>query len=55
MYKVVIKSNAEEVGLMSVSFDNVTLGDEFLLILRYIYGDKAYGILRIQLNTNFIK
>jgi hypothetical protein len=33
---------------------NVTLGDEFLVIVKYILKEKSYNILRIQLNTNFI-
>lgn len=32
----------------------VILSDDFLVIIKYAYQGKAYSMLRIQLNTNFI-
>jgi hypothetical protein len=39
-----------------VPFDKKSpvLGDEFLLIVKFLLGGKAYNMMRIQLNTNFI-
>jgi hypothetical protein len=50
--------NGEEIegNLMCVSLEKVKvhLGDEFLVIVKYLLEGKAYNILRVQLNTNFI-
>ena len=32
----------------------IILGDDFLVMIKYIYEGKVYGMMRIQLNTNFI-
>ena len=32
----------------------IILGDDFLVMIKYIYQGKVYGMMRIQLNTNFI-
>lgn len=42
--------------MLCIPFDKVSLvlGDEFLIIMKYILEGKMYNILRVQLNTNFI-
>ena len=32
----------------------IILGDDFLVMIKYIYEGKMYGMMRVQLNTNFI-
>lgn len=54
--KNLYNSDIIEACILCLSFDkkNLLLSDEFLLIVKYVVGGKAYNILRIQLNTNFI-
>ena len=39
---------------LSKAKKKIILGDEFLIIVKYIYKQTVYNILRIQSNTNFI-
>lgn len=32
----------------------IIVGDDFLVMIKYVYKGKVYGMMRIQLNTNFI-
>jgi len=32
----------------------VTVGDDFLVIVKYAWGNKVFNVLRIQLNSNFV-
>lgn len=32
----------------------IILGDDFLVIIKYIFEGKVYSMMRIQLNTNFV-
>lgn len=39
---------------IELSKRTIILGDDFLVLIKYIYEGKIYSMMRIQLNTNFI-
>ena len=56
IFNKAFKGTMVEGSLLCIPLDkaNLVLGDEFLVIVKYIHEGKIYNILRVQLNTNFI-
>jgi hypothetical protein len=54
--KAVYDSNVFEGDSMclELSHKTIILGDDFLVMIKYIYEGRSYSMMRIQLNTNFI-